>query len=308
MFASVMLLFSLFSFGDTDQWSKTFSTDGSSQFRIVTSDANIRVETWENSSIEARVTTRGWKIGDDGIKIYDRQSGDSVEIEIKFPRINFGFSNWNNRGVEIEVRVPKSTRLDLRTGDGNVDVRGVHDDIKLHSGDGNIRIENVEGRLDAHTGDGNIEIRGSKGDITLETGDGRIELDSADGTLKADTGDGPVRVRGRFDVLDLKTGDGRIEAEAVAGSRMTSDWTLQTGDGSLSLRLPEDFSAEVDIHTSDGNIDLDMPVAVAGRTNNRTVRGKLGSGGALLTMKTGDGSIKLMKTSRTATSSHGANR
>jgi DUF4097 and DUF4098 domain-containing protein YvlB len=308
MLATVMVLFSLFSFGDTDQWSKTFSTDGSSQFRIVTSDANIRVETWEKASIEARVTTRGWKIGEDGIRIIDRQSGDAVDIEIRFPRMNFNFNGWKNRSVEIEVKVPRSTRLDLRTGDGNVDVRGIEADIKLHSGDGNIKIENVQGRLDAHTGDGNIEIRGSKGDISLETGDGRIELDSADGSLRADTGDGPVRVSGRFDVLDLKTGDGRIEAEAVAGSRMTSDWTLRTGDGSLSLRVPEDFSAEVDIETNDGDIDLDMPVTVSGKTERKSVRGRLGSGGSVLTMKSGDGSIRLLKTSRTSGSSRGATR
>jgi len=307
MLASVMLMLSVFSFADTDQWSKTFDTDGSAQFRVLTSDANIRVETWERGSIEARVTTRGWKIGEDGIKILDRQSGDSVEIEIRFPRINFGIGHWN-RSVEIEVKVPRSTRLDLRTGDGNVDVRGIQADIKLHSGDGNIRIENVEGRLDAETGDGNIEIRGSKGDVVLETGDGKIDLDSVDGTLKAHTGDGPVRVSGRFDVLELKTGDGRIEAEALAGSRMTADWSLRTGDGSLSLRVPEDFSAEVDIHTSDGHIDLDMPVTVVGRTNKKTIRGKLNAGGSLLTMQTGDGSIRLQKTSRTGSSSNGATR
>lgn len=307
MLASVIMLFSIFSLADTDQWSKTFDTDSSPQFRVLTSDANIRVETWEKSSIEARVTTRGWKIGDDGIRIYDRQSGDSVEIEIRFPRINFNFGRWN-RSVDIEVRVPRTTRLDLRTGDGHVDVRGIQADVKLHSGDGHIRIENVEGRLDARTGDGNIEIREAKGNLSLETGDGRIELNGVDGTLRANTGDGPVRVSGRFDVLDLKTGDGRIEAEAAAGSRMTADWTLRTGDGSLSLRVPEDFSAEVDIHTSDGNIDLDMPVTVSGRTNRRTVRGKLNAGGALLTMKTGDGSIRLLRTSRSGSSSHGTTR
>lgn len=306
MLASVLLLLSVVSFGDTDQWSKTFETDGSPQFRVTTSDANIRVETWEKSSIEARVTTRGWKIGEDGIRISDRQSGNTVEIDLRFPRVIFGV-HWN-RTVDVEVRVPRSTILDIKTGDGNVEVRGIQADIRLHSGDGNIHIENVEGRLDASTGDGNIEIRGSKGDVKLETGDGKIDLESVDGTLRADTGDGPVRVSGRFDLLDLKTGDGRIEAEALAGSNMTSAWTLRTGDGNLSLRVPEDFSAEVDIHTSDGHIDLDMPVTVSGRTDKKTIRGRLNSGGQLLTLNTGDGSISLLKTSRTGRSSNGVSK
>ncbi len=291
MLASIMLLL-LAPFVSTDQWSKTFDTSGQASFSVRTSDANIRVEMWDKNTIEATVTTVHWKIGDDGIRIFDHQTGDAVSLEVKFPRIIFSIG-FNRRRVEITVRVPKTTRLDLRTGDGYIEVAGSKGDLVAHTGDGNLRIVDIEGNVLAHTGDGRIDVRGVRGEIVLETGDGNATIENVEGRLRAQTGDGDVRAVGRFDVLDIKTGDGRIEASALQGSRMTSDWRLTTGDGSLTLRLPQEFDAEVDLRTSDGHIDLMVPVTISGRAGASKIRGRINAGGSLLTLKTGDGSIRL---------------
>ncbi len=77
--------------------------------------------------------------------------------------------------------------------------------------------------------------------------------------------------------------------------RWLPDWRLETGDGSVSLEVPGDLAADVDLHTSDGHIDLDMPVTTEGKIRQNEVRGKLNGGGSLLTIRTGDGSIHLRK-------------
>ena len=41
---------------------------------------------------------------------------------------------------------------------------------------------------------------------------------------------------------------------------MTEPWEITTGDGSVSLYLPPDFSAELDAHTGDGSIRNDLNV------------------------------------------------
>jgi len=68
-----------------EEWSKTFTITGKPDLRVETSDANIRVDTWDENKIEARVTTERYKIGEGGIKIYDHQTGDSVQLEVRFP-------------------------------------------------------------------------------------------------------------------------------------------------------------------------------------------------------------------------------
>ena len=150
--------------------------------------------------------------------------------------------------------------------------------------------------LSVHTGDGSIEVQadGLQGAIRLHTGDGSIRATGLSGRLEADTGDGHMNVRGRFDVLDLRTGDGGIEATAEAGSKVEAAWSLRSGDGGITLRLPEGLAADLDAHTGDGGIALDKPVTVTGTISPNTVRGKLGAGGLPLQIQTGDGSIRLL--------------
>jgi len=245
-----------------DDWSKTYTISGKPDLRVDTSDANIRVSTWDQNSIEAKVTTTRYKIGDDGIRIEEHQTGDTVEIDVRFPHNHGVTINWGNSGshrAEIDIHMPR------------------------------------EGRVDLHTGDGKIELGNFKGEMLLRSGDGSQEVNGVDGKLRALTGDGHIRADGRFDELDLKTGDGRVDARATAGSALATSWRLESGDGTVTLEVPENLAADVDLHTGDGHIDLDMPITTSGKIREGEVRGKLNGGGNLLMIHTGDGSIRLRK-------------
>ncbi|MFZ0807300.1 MAG: DUF4097 family beta strand repeat-containing protein [Candidatus Sulfotelmatobacter sp.] len=243
-----------------DEWSKTYTITGKPDLRVDTSDANIRVTTWDQNTIAAKVITTGYKIGIGGgsIHIEEHQTGDTVELNVRYPHMGVVIG-WNNRKVEIIVQMPR------------------------------------EGRVDLSTGDGKIELSGLKGEMQLHSGDGSEILDAVDGRLRANTSDGHIRASGRFDNLDLKTGDGRVEVRASSGSSLGTGWRLETGDGSVSLDLPADLAADVDLHTGDGHIDLDMPITTEGKIHEGQLHGKLNGGGSLLTIRTGDGSIHLGK-------------
>jgi DUF4097 and DUF4098 domain-containing protein YvlB len=152
-----------------------------------------------------------------------------------------------------------------------------------------------EGRVDLRTGDGKIELGNFKGEMQLHSGDGSEEIDGVDGKLRATTGDGHIRANGRFDELDLKTGDGRVDAHAATGSALAMGWRLESGDGTVTLEVPANLAADVELHTGDGHIDLDLPVTTEGKIREGEVRGKLNGGGNLLVIHTGDGSIRLRK-------------
>jgi DUF4097 and DUF4098 domain-containing protein YvlB len=243
-----------------EEWSKTYTLTGKPDLRVDTSDANIRVSTWDQKIIEAKITTTRYKIGDDGIRIEEHQSGDRVEIEVRLPHhgVTINWGGMNHR-VDVEIHMPR------------------------------------EGRVDLHTGDGKIELGNFKGEMLLRSGDGAQEIESVDGELHATTGDGHIRANGRFDDLELKTGDGSVEARANAGSALTTSWRLESGDGSVTLEVPGNMAADVDLHTGDGHIDLDMPVITSGKIQENEVHGKLNGGGNLLVIHTGDGSIRLGK-------------
>lgn len=244
-----------------DEWSKTYTLSGKPDLRVETSDANIHVSTWDQNTIEAKVTTSRYRIGEDGIRIDEHQAGDRVEIEVHYPRhgVTINWGSMSNHRVDITIQMPR------------------------------------EGRVDLHTGDGHIDVSNLKGDIQLRSGDGSQEISAVEGKLRAVTGDGHIRASGRFDELELKTGDGRVDAHAVAGSTIAASWRLESGDGSVTLEVPENFAADVDLHTGDGHIDLDLPITTAGKIRENEVHGKLNGGGNLLTIHTGDGSIRLRR-------------
>jgi len=256
------LCVALTSLAHAEEWSKTYTITGQPDLRVETSDASIHVDTWDKNTIEARVLTDRYKIGGEGgVKIEEQQTGDSVKLEVRLPH-SVGFITIQRSGrVQVEIHMPREGRVNLRTGDGQ------------------IRLSNF------------------KGDMQLESSDGHQEIDAVDGTLRARAGDGHIQAAGRFDALSLSTGDGHIEARVLLGSTMNSSWDLHAGDGSVTLGLPENFAADLDLHTGDGHINLDLPVTVEGQLGRRNVHGKLNGGGNLLTIHTGDGSIRLEKLS-----------
>jgi DUF4097 and DUF4098 domain-containing protein YvlB len=258
VFSLVLLLASA---GWADEWSKTYKIGGKPDLRVTTTDANITVDTWDQNTIEARVTTRNYKIGEGGLIIHESQNGDAVELELRFPHEHFGLSFHGNRQVEISIHMPR------------------------------------QGQVNLHTGDGSIHLANLKGSMELESGDGNLELDAVDGTLRAHTGDGHIRAQGRFDGLEVRTGDGRVETRADAGSSLGSGWEVETGDGSVVLAIPANLAADVELQSGDGHINLDIPLTVEGNLKENHLRGKMNGGGPLLRVHTGDGSIELKSAS-----------
>jgi hypothetical protein len=74
-----------------------------------------------------------------------------------------------------------------------------------------------------------------------------------------------------------------------------ADWNITTGDGSVTLELPEHFDAELDARTGDGRVSIDGDLSETVESSRRSVRGRLGTGGRALRLRTGDGSIMLRR-------------
>jgi len=238
-----------------DQWSKSYPVGASPELRVQTSDASVVLRAGTSKTIEARVFTTGWKIGPGEVHVIEHQTGDRVEIEVKFPH-RMDFFNFKERSAKLEVDLPAASKVDV------------------------------------HTSDGSVRSDGLRGPVKLATEDGSIEGSGFDGALDATSGDGHIRVRGKFTALNLHTGDGSIEVEIAPGSHMSSGWTVHTGDGSVKMRFPAGFGANLDAHTGDGHITVDVPLA-EGNVKQDSATGKINGGGPVLTVRTGDGSVHL---------------
>jgi Putative adhesin len=247
-------VFALSSNAKAEEWTKSWSVGGKPDVRLDTQDASITVEPGPDHEITAYVKTRGYSIGNGGVRIVDHQDGNRVELEIREPATHFSFGVHS---VELRVRVPRDLLADI------------------------------------HTGDGSIKLSGLRGSLRLNTGDGSIQGDDLDGAVDAHSGDGSVGIRGRFDNLQVRTSDGSVDVRAEPGSRMSSDWRIESGDGSVRLGVPQDLAADVSLRTGDGSIHLDLPLTVNSLRSEHEIRGKLNGGGPTLDVHTGDGSISV---------------
>lgn len=257
-----------------DQWEKNYPVTGRPTVVLRTDDAGVYVMSGTAKTVGLRVTTVGWTIGPRGIRVEARQAGDRIECEVREPRLMFQFG-FHRRSVRIDVSVPREADLDIATSDGGV------------------TLGPLSGLVRVRTSDGGIEAEGLRGELYLRTSDGHIRARGLDGTVEAHSSDGSMEIEGRFDRLDLSTSDGRIEASALPGSHVASGWSLRSSDGSQTLRVPRDLRADLDLRSGDGSVHLDLPVEVTGTVARHALRGRLNGGGALVEMRTSDGSIRV---------------
>lgn len=261
---------------------KRFTVTGTPEVHLTTFDGSIEIQAWDKADVAIDVEKRGaTREVVDGLEVKSSQTGNRVELEVKRPRAESfsGLGFHQSASARLIVSVPRDVN------------------IVAKSGDGSITIERVNGRLELRTGDGSIRASDVGGELILDTGDGSVTVDGAQGRLEVDTGDGGVNVTGRLTSVKLHTGDGSIVYRAEPGSEMSDNWDITTGDGGVTLYLPNGFSAELDAHTGDGSIrnDLDVVGEPEGDRDEkrRTLRGRLGAGGRQIRVRTGDGTIRL---------------
>lgn len=261
---------------------KHFTTTGTPEVNVATFDGSIEIRPWDKAEVEVVIEKHARDKADaDDIEVHAEQTGNRVTVDVK--------SRKDGPGIHIGWKVSRSAKLIVSAPAASI--------IAARSGDGSIDVERMTGRLELRSGDGSIRGRDLGGAVTAHTGDGSIKLGGVAGALDVDTGDGSIDVGGKLTVVRAKSGDGSVTVRAEAGSAPSGDWNITTGDGSVTLEVPEGFGAELDAHTGDGRVRLhDVAVSnVVGELSKNTARGRLGSGGPSLRVRTGDGSITMRR-------------
>lgn len=202
------------------------------------------------------------------------QDGDVVRVMARAGgggAVTLGGNVW----TDVAIRVPpESTKLDIRTKDGRIEIEAVSGTIVAETGDGRIRIAHVEGNVRLRAHDGSITGTSLTGDFDVLSDDGRIRLDGSFGQLRAVTADGSIRVTAR----DMTT--------------ISNDWSIRTSEGSIELALPESLGAELDASAADGRVINNLS-RFEGTEHRNRVKGTLGTGGRLILVTTMDGRIIL---------------
>jgi hypothetical protein len=258
---------------------KKFAVNGRAQLTLTTFDGNIEVRGWDRNEVVIEVEKRGPDQATvDKIQVKATQDGNAITVEVPKPSPLTTTGFRRTPSASLVVSAPVQTSVTARSGDGAVTVRRVNGNVDIDTDDGSVRVEEL------------------KGDLVIRTGDGAVDARQIEGGARINTGDGSVRADGVLKALDLETRDGSVDVNARPGSAVESEWTVTTGDGGVRLELPQGLNADLDAGCSDGRVHVERAGAQAAGPDTedheqRSFRGKLGSGGKPLKVRSGSGSI-----------------
>ena len=181
--------------------------------------------------------------------------------------------------VEKRFTVSGAPSLEVSTFDGSVDVSTWDRPEVL------VVIE--KHALDKAAADRMIVTTDQNGDVI------RVKVqEEKDGGFRVNVGSHNARITVTLPAkaqITALTGDGRVTVTHVEG-----DLRVRTGDGAIHL---EQVNGSIDATTGDGRVEVrDVPFSGdSDRAERGTARGRLGSGGPTVSIRSGDGVITIRR-------------
>ncbi|NQW03400.1 MAG: DUF4097 family beta strand repeat protein [Acidobacteria bacterium] len=268
--------------GFIERVEKRFAVEGVADLNLYTFDGRVEVRGWDRDDVVVEIEKRAEdKEAVDKIEVLAEQTGQRIKVDVRHTgsRTFVGFGSFTSPSARLIVNVPLKTNVTVRTGDGSM------------------LIERVEGKLELRSGDGSIRAIETSGDLLIESGDGSVTIEDVVGRVEARTDDGSIRLSGVPTALRARSGDGSIVLRIRRGAVMAEDWMAATSDGSISVELADDFSAEIVAEPRGSRVrsELELADQSGGTRDEPTLRGRLGTGGKRFILRTEDGSIRLTR-------------
>ena len=296
LFLILFLASALFSVSDTfaqetvEYYQKSIYTSEGKTFKADTDLGNINVT--GSSSDDVKIVITGNPDYKNNFNISAVESSDGVDLKIIFKE-NIDHS-YKNLSLSINVSVPSSYSLDLKTKGGNIKANNIKGEINIASGGGNIKMNSISGNTVLNTMGGNIAINSINGNLNVVTQGGNILADEFKGNIKVETKGGNITLAGSDGSVDALTYGGNISVDYL-GSNMGID--LKTMAGNVTLKLPESTNADMKINTSVGKIvsDFITPEKSGQYSTSSSASGKINGGGSMIVLETNAGNIHLTK-------------
>ena len=236
---------------------KTLAVEPGAEVRISMKDADIIVIGTDQSNVEVEVEIAAADLN------WARRAFQTMRFKTSTNRrgLRISASSPRTRGrgrgldVTVHVRVPRMSKVDANTRDGDV------------------IIQNLVGAVEAFTADGDIIIQNSRApSIRARSKDGDLRLINS------------VTAQAR-----LETSDGDIFAQPAEGHSPTLK--LRTRDGDILVQLKA--GAAVSVRLRAENVLVDGPLIFEGRRSRKRVDGSINDGGPMVDAETRDGRISL---------------
>ena len=234
---------------------------------VIFAPANLKLSLW---SVKGKISLKGWNSA-----LAVRSHDGPLQVE-----------NVKSESVSVDCMTCAISLKDIRSN------------LRVKSNSGSIYAENITGKdLFFATDSGAIRTVRIAGAQIYVAKEGQIDGQELDGKIEFHTEGGNVALKQSSGFLSGNTESGNILAQMV--SWKPSDKALiESISGNIDLTLPFSFSADVDLETATGKIQVGFPLilqrdGLQKQTSTQKILGKIGDGGEYLRVDTKSGSIRL---------------
>ncbi|MDA8369161.1 MAG: DUF4097 family beta strand repeat-containing protein [Nocardiopsaceae bacterium] len=189
-----------------------------------------------------------------------------------------GYKDVGRRSTTIGLRVPRDCPVEVTTLSAPIVSAGLNSKTRLRTASGDITLDGMGGEVEVSTVSGNLSARDSTGSLNYNSVSGQIAV-----------------AGGRLSDFSGKTASGQLLADV--GLAPSGRARLASISGEITLRVPAEASATVELRSATGKLDSDFTLDRRNLRGRSHLSGKIGSGvdPATITATTVSGSVSLLR-------------
>ncbi len=269
---------------------KTFKTAPGKNFTLKAASGDVYISTNDSPSIYVKIL--GNEEAKKNITFNFENTNEGVSVEAKS---NHGwnlFNLFNGIRLKFEITLPKNYNASVSSSGGDIYLSSLNGEIVLKTSGGDVTVKNSTGKFKVSTSGGDVDLYNAKGDQNLSTSGGDIHSEGFEGNLDASTSGGDIYLKGSNGKIDAGTSGGEVK---LIYSGKNFGINLRSSGGDVTAKLPADFNAHADLHTSGGSIDCGFKTMNVEKVSSSKLEGDLNSGGNTLYIRTSGGDITVRK-------------
>lgn len=198
---------------------------------------------------------------------------------------------WDRRDTLVRYKV-------TAWADSEADATQLASDVRVSTAGGRIEADGPPRDRDANWAV-SFELQVPQdANLTLNTRNGGIRIDDFRGTARFDARNGGISLSNIGGDIRGETVNGGVNVD-LDGSRWDgAGLDVETRNGGVRMRIPANYSAQLETGTVNGSMRVDFPVTVQGRLplgRNRNLSTTLGSGGPAIRVRTTNGGVTISR-------------
>jgi Putative adhesin len=212
--------------------------------------------------------------------------GNPLDVDAT-PNGGIRVRGWERTDVVLRARI-------VGYADTNEQARQLTSQVRIETGGGQIRARGPA-RGGEHHWSVSFELNvPQRSDLTLRTVNGGITIADLHGTVKFKATNGGVRLENVAGDVTGQTSNGGLNIDLNGNRWDGNGLDVATHNGGINLRIPSDYSAELEAGTTNGGLRVDFPITVQGAVN-RHINTTLGAGGPKIRAVTHNGGINIRR-------------